>query len=207
MMILDGVLLPVLALVYAMIEIEIEGPNGWAKHLPTPQNMLAHLSLYHVFMVLLAAVVVGGFLTTGSRAGGRRIANAGGWGVGLAGEYLFLLALSLARSSGSPSTPTTPSRDTARRIGWHKPWLFGLLAFNYAGAVLLAVVLAAHPRARLRLGVTLLTGRCGAGGGSVASLSQVLRDLSSPPRRQLRSQPLRRSRVVQGGVQECVNAG
>ena len=58
----DALFVWLFALVFAMIEIEVEGKDGWAKNLPTPKNVLAHLSLYHIYMILLAVVVVSGFV-------------------------------------------------------------------------------------------------------------------------------------------------
>ena len=157
----NGLFLFAFALVYAMIEIEVEGPAGWAKNLPTPQKVLGHLSLYHVFMVAMAALVIGGLLSY------RECATQKEWtwkrGLGLAGEYLFLLVVFFLAQDFlwfvlNPSYTIARYRQAC--IGWHRPWVIGVPAFNFAGAALLAVVLALHSRARGRLGATL--GSCAA---------------------------------------------
>ena len=50
------------AVIFALIEIEIEGTEGWAKNLPTAKNVVGHLTLYHVYMVALATLIVCGFM-------------------------------------------------------------------------------------------------------------------------------------------------
>ena len=58
----DAVFVFLFALVFALIEIEIEGKDGWAANLPTARNVVGHLTLYHVYMVALAVLVVSGFV-------------------------------------------------------------------------------------------------------------------------------------------------
>lgn len=149
-----GLFLFAFALVYAMIEIEIEGPSGWAKNLPTPQKFLAHLSLYHVFMVLMAALVLAGVLAHREEPKGWTWRRA----LELAGEYLFLLVVFFLAQDFlwfvlNPSYTVARYRQPC--IGWHKPWILGVPAFNFAGAALIAAVLAAHRSGRARLGATL----------------------------------------------------
>lgn len=171
----DGIFLFLFAAVYAMIEIEIEGPNGWAEFLPTPQKFLAHLSLYHVVMVCMASLVIGGLLYY--RASSARAAAPAESPVKSAlchaGEYIFLLVIFFLAQDFlwfvlNPSY--TVGRYAKSYIGWHKPWALGIPAFNFAGAAILAVVLGLHPE-RARLGATLVT--CAAGVAAAVAASPL----------------------------------
>ena len=48
----ESLFICIFALLYALLEIEIEGQDGWAKNLPTPQIFL-HFTQYHVIMNLI----------------------------------------------------------------------------------------------------------------------------------------------------------
>ena len=52
----DSLFICIFALLYALLEIEIEGPNGWAKNLPTPK-ILFHFTQYHVIMNLIVILI------------------------------------------------------------------------------------------------------------------------------------------------------
>ena len=49
---IDSLLVFIISLIYALIEIEIEGKHGWCKYLPTTKKFLGHLTLYHTYMLL-----------------------------------------------------------------------------------------------------------------------------------------------------------
>lgn len=53
----DSVFICVFAILYAMIEIEIEGKDGWARTLPTPV-ILFHFTQYHVLMNILVLLIL-----------------------------------------------------------------------------------------------------------------------------------------------------
>jgi hypothetical protein len=52
----DSLFICLFALLYALLEIEIEGQDGWAKNLPTPK-MLFHFTQYHVIMNLIVILI------------------------------------------------------------------------------------------------------------------------------------------------------
>lgn len=59
----DGVFVFGVALLFALIEIEIEGGHGWAKNLPTVRGVCGtSMTLYHVYMLAFLLVIVGGFV-------------------------------------------------------------------------------------------------------------------------------------------------
>lgn len=155
----DGVFIVLFALVYAWIEIEIEGPNGWAKQLPTPQKVLAHLSLYHVYMVVLAALVIGGVLYYREKMteSSEKI-----WirGLKILGEFIFLLILFFLAQDFlwfvmNPSY--TVLRYSKAFVPWHSHWILGVPLFNYIGLAMLGILVALLHGRRKRLGITLGT--------------------------------------------------
>lgn len=46
----DASLIFISAVLFSLIEIEIEGKHGWAEKLPTAKKALGHFTLYHVYM-------------------------------------------------------------------------------------------------------------------------------------------------------------
>ena len=53
----EGLFIFFSALLYALIEIEIEGKEGWAKNLPTARNIIGKMTLYHVFMFVFIIIM------------------------------------------------------------------------------------------------------------------------------------------------------
>lgn len=50
-----------ISLIYAFIEIEIEGKNGWMKNLPTPNIVKfgdKNMTLYHLYMLLFVIIII-----------------------------------------------------------------------------------------------------------------------------------------------------
>ena len=50
-----------ISLIYALIEIEIEGKNGWMKNLPTPYVVRfgdKNMTLYHIYMLLFMRIFI-----------------------------------------------------------------------------------------------------------------------------------------------------
>lgn len=146
----ESLFLFVFALVYALIEIEIEGPDGWAKNLPTPQNFCFHLSLYHVYMILLACIVICGFvyfrdtkecLEDNTRSTEYRVRS-------VVSRVLFMLVAFFLLQDFlwfvmNPSY--TVCKYSAQHISWHSPWYFGLPWFNFVGFGLLALAVLISP--------------------------------------------------------------
>tara|TARA_B100001094_G_C18116577_1_gene764352 strand:- start:903 stop:1418 length:516 start_codon:yes stop_codon:yes gene_type:complete len=53
----ESLFICIFALLYALLEIEIEAQDGWAKNLPTPKILL-HFTQYHVIMNLIVILVL-----------------------------------------------------------------------------------------------------------------------------------------------------
>lgn len=145
----DAFILFLFATLYACIEIEIEGPNGWAANLPTAKNFLGHLTLYHVYMVALAAIIVSGFAYyrsskpckdatkstfTKLRAGVANIVFM---------LTLFFLLQDFLWFVLNPSF--TIKKYTSSYIPWHKPWFAGIPWFVYVGGAMLLLAFVISP--------------------------------------------------------------
>lgn len=152
------------AVVFAWIEIEVEGTEGWAKKLPTAKNVLGHFTLYHVYMILLASLIIIAFMFfkhSQPRCGTD-------------------LSPSNTTQQSSPNTPPSlwhrvrPVLDVIlktvfhlvayfliqdflwfvfnpgfkiggyhpSRVPWHRPWWGGTPAFNFLGVGVLVILLA-----------------------------------------------------------------
>lgn len=46
------------ALIYALIEIELEGKNGWCEKIPTARNVIGTFTLYHIYMILFLMIMI-----------------------------------------------------------------------------------------------------------------------------------------------------
>lgn len=160
-MIGDGIFIAIFALVYAWIEIEIEGPAGWAKNLPTPQKAVAHLSLYHVYMVILAGLVIGGLLYYREQDYREEDSKKKKWThwLQVGGEFIFLLIIFFLAQDFlwfvmNPSYTVLRYKESF--IPWHTHWV-GIPLFNYVGAAALVMLLFLMRESRKRLAVTLGT--------------------------------------------------
>lgn len=150
----DALFVWLFALVFAMIEIEVEGPDGWAKNLPTPKNVLAHLSLYHVYMVLLAVVVVSGFVyfrytrpctTTTTFPLTCRPARPAPHPLLMILFHIVLYFLVQDFLWFVLNPKFTVLGYTQANIPWHKPWVGGVPLFNFVGLfVVVCVAFATH---------------------------------------------------------------
>ena len=49
----NGVFVFLFSIIYSLIEIEMEGKNGWCTHLPTAKNVISTFTLYHLLMMVL----------------------------------------------------------------------------------------------------------------------------------------------------------
>lgn len=148
------------AIVFAMIEIEVEGTEGWAKNLPTARNVLGHLTLYHVYMVLLAILIISGFVyfqhASLCQSEGQKCVEAPqkgsfwadkGWpALKVACKLAFhLVAYFLVQDFlwFVLNPGYTLAKYTEGNIPWHKPWWGGTPAFNFLGVGILALLSAA----------------------------------------------------------------
>lgn len=145
---MDAVFVFLFAVVFALLEIEIEGEGGWAQNLPTARNVLGHLSLYHLLMIVLAVVVVGGFVYF-------RYAPSSGCSKSTATQQqegadandrhpivhplfavlfhlvLYFLVQDFMWFVFNPHY--TVKGYTASNVTWHRPWWGGVPAFNFLG--------------------------------------------------------------------------
>ena len=53
----NGIFVFIVSIIYSMIEIEMEGKNGWCTHLPTAKNVISSFTLYHLLMMALIFVI------------------------------------------------------------------------------------------------------------------------------------------------------
>ena len=53
----ESLFISIFALLYALLEIEIEGEAGWGKNLPTPK-ILFEFTQYHIIMILLVSLII-----------------------------------------------------------------------------------------------------------------------------------------------------
>lgn len=165
--IIDSSFVYVFALLYACIEIEIEGPNGWCKNLPTAKNVIGHFSLYHIYMVVLALTIISGFIyfresSCETESPARRCRRALSRFVFLA--TIFFLFQDFLWFVLNPAF--TLANYSEMSIPWHSPWYAGMPWFNYVGLGLAAVALCISPERRalatsgaaalLLLGVTVI---------------------------------------------------
>ena len=56
MKVLNSIFVFVFSLIYSLMEIEIEGKNGWCKELPTAKNVCKDFTLYHLLMNVLIII-------------------------------------------------------------------------------------------------------------------------------------------------------
>lgn len=54
----DGSFLFWSALIYALIEIEMEGKHGWAEKLPTAKKVIGTFTLYHIYMMVFLLIMI-----------------------------------------------------------------------------------------------------------------------------------------------------
>ena len=49
----NGIFVFFFSFIYSLIEIEIEGKDGWCKNLPTAKNVFFNFTLYHILMMCI----------------------------------------------------------------------------------------------------------------------------------------------------------
>ena len=114
------------SLVYALIEIELEGKNGWMTKIPTAKVAYMggkHMTLYHIYMILMITLsvayqnnmqyTINSFLYSASYV------------------FLFLLLEDFLWFVFNPYF--TIKRYKRREIWWHasQPWILGVPMHNY----------------------------------------------------------------------------
>ena len=53
----NGAFVFLISIIYSLIEIEMEGKNGWAKNLPTARNVIFTFTLYHLYMMAFVFLI------------------------------------------------------------------------------------------------------------------------------------------------------
>ena len=53
-----GIFIAIYAILYSMLEIEIEGKAGWAKNLPTAASGIGRFTIYHLLMNLIVIITI-----------------------------------------------------------------------------------------------------------------------------------------------------
>lgn len=53
----NGVFVFFVALLYSLMEIEMEGKDGWCKNLPTAKNVLVSFTWYHILMMVIIILI------------------------------------------------------------------------------------------------------------------------------------------------------
>ena len=133
----DTVWVVVLAAIYALMEIEMEGKHGWAKNLPTTKNILGHFTLYHVYMLMFLAVLFSGWF------GSRFVSGCdNGWTAVFQFAFFFLLWLLVEDFLWFVFNPHyTLKGYSKKKIPWHKHWVADCVpVHNVAGVLGLALL-------------------------------------------------------------------
>ncbi len=53
-----GIFIAIYAILYSILEIEIEGNAGWAKNLPTVASGIGPLTMYHLLMNIIVILTI-----------------------------------------------------------------------------------------------------------------------------------------------------
>lgn len=155
------------AVIFALIEIEIEGKHGWAAKLPTARNVVGHLTLYHVYMVSLAVLVVSGFVYFRERGPCKAVATRSSTPLYVVAKIavhviLYLLLQDFLWFVLNPHY--TLAGYKSESIGWHGGWWGGLPLFNFVGLGVVAIVMAVFRKQELWAAfatyIALLLGVC-----------------------------------------------
>jgi len=140
--IFDSCMVFIIAIIYSLIEIEIEGPEGWAKHLPTTKNFLGHLTLYHFYMLLFMFCVFififyPRMLVTANSKDKIDLKTI----ILYAVFYTFAWFLIEDFLWFVLNPGYTFKNYDGNHIPWHKSWFLGIPTQYYFGFVVIAIVL------------------------------------------------------------------
>ena len=123
----ESVFLCIFALIYALIEIEIEGKDGWANTLPTPK-ILFHFTQYHVLMNILVILLLFKVYYKNTKDILKCIFIISLWFV-LEDTYWFIF-----------NPYYTLKRYNKENIGWHK-WCCGLPIGSIISFIIMGVII------------------------------------------------------------------
>lgn len=126
----------IMALIYALLEIQVEGKNGWCRNLPTFRiNVFFKkflggkpLTGYHIYMLLTFLIVFHAMMH--EHLSWRNEANT----IGL--MSLFFLLEDVFWFIFNPHY--TLKRFLEKDIRWHKRWLWGLPVTYWMGIIICA---------------------------------------------------------------------
>ncbi len=132
---IDLIFIVLLSLLYSLIEIEIEGKDGWMINIPTPNIVKfgdKDMTLYHIYMLLLIIITVifqnnmsltiNSFLYSTSNV------------------LLFLFLEDILWFIYNPFF--TIKKYTKKDIWWHssQPWYFGMPMHNYTITIINLII-------------------------------------------------------------------
>ena len=114
---------------FALIEIEIEGKEGWAKNLPTVRNIIGKMTLYHVYMFLFIITIFLRIYPLNGINSFDTIFYTTSWF--LLEDFLWFIL--------NPYYTIKNYKKNA--IWWHsdQKWLFGMPLHNYTGLILMLI--------------------------------------------------------------------
>lgn len=146
--ILDAVWIATYALMYSMLEIEIEGAEGgWAKNLKTVPSGIGRFTVYHVLMNLIVILTIVYPILQRS---------------GICATVFFITAWFLLEDVGwfilNPAF--TIKRYTRKDIWWHahQPWPCGVPLHNWIGLAVMATAGALSRNWRLGVSFGVMAG-------------------------------------------------
>lgn len=127
----DSLFVCLLAFVYSLMEIEMEGAYGWAKKLPTTKNVLGTFTLYHLYMIAFLMLLFGGWFLSRFISGWTTA-----WVSVFQFGFYFILWLLIEDFLWFVYNPHfTIRRYTKKNIPWHPNWIGGIPVHNITGLV------------------------------------------------------------------------
>ena len=134
--VVDSLIVCVLAFVYSLMEIEMEGAYGWAQKLPTTKNVFGSFTLYHLYMLGFLLLLFGGWFFS---------RFVGGWVSGWTSVFQFgffmILWLLIEDFLWFVYNPHyTIKRYTKDNIAWHKNWVGPIPMHNITGLIGLVLI-------------------------------------------------------------------
>ena len=124
-----------LSTIYAFIEIEIEGKNGWMKGIPTPNVIklgTKNMTLYHIFMLLLIIITI--------VFQNQMILTIDSFLYSTTNVLLVLFLEDILWFIFNPYF--TIKKYTRKDIWWHskQPWYFGMPMHNYIISFIILII-------------------------------------------------------------------
>lgn len=125
-----GVFIAIYAILYSMLEIEIEGNAGWAKNLPTVASGIGQFTIYHLLMNFIVIMTISYALYS---------KNYSNWLI-----LFFIIAWFLIEDFVwfCLSPFYTIKKYTQDNIPWHskQPWLLNSPLHNWIGIIVMFLI-------------------------------------------------------------------